>query len=365
MNPLRQQSRSATRSMNRGDSFGINAAPSFSPGLKGKKEDEAYFGDDYDKKGMPIQGHPYHHKSDAELRYIIKDAHAAAEANHPKHGGDPKVHGKYLDQVNDAHTVLGYRKKHSIFGPKPKPKPMDAQDGGKFADKIPSDIHPEHHAVLTQFGFKRQGGLGNLGEAHVYKHPDGSVATHQGGRTHLKPAKESMKGGSPYHYSPETLAAHIQATIPQKYVPEKMPKKFSDSDWSEDVYEKKQKMPKYNVHVSPLAADYHTGGRMLRQRLPGHTKEQHIAAGDAHRDRGHKTKLEHSRAIADAHDALKKTGKDAGPLVSGVGSAHFPDHTKNKLRKLAHDGGKYHSAAMAHYAAAGLHHETALKRLHT
>ena len=55
---------------------------------------------------MPLKGHGYHAKTDAELRYIAKDAHEAAKA---MRGMDSKAEGKYLDQVNDASTVLGYR----------------------------------------------------------------------------------------------------------------------------------------------------------------------------------------------------------------------------------------------------------------
>lgn len=55
---------------------------------------------------MPLQGHPYHQKSDASLRYISRDAREAADA---MRGHDPKAEGKYLDQMNDAQTVLGYR----------------------------------------------------------------------------------------------------------------------------------------------------------------------------------------------------------------------------------------------------------------
>ena len=55
---------------------------------------------------MPLKGHNYHAKTDAELRYIAKDASEAAKA---MRGMDSKAEGKYLDQVNDASTVLGYR----------------------------------------------------------------------------------------------------------------------------------------------------------------------------------------------------------------------------------------------------------------
>lgn len=59
------------------------------------------------EEGMPLKGHAYHRKSDDELHYIIKDAGEAAKA---MKGHDPKAEAKYLDQVNDASTVLHYRK---------------------------------------------------------------------------------------------------------------------------------------------------------------------------------------------------------------------------------------------------------------
>jgi hypothetical protein len=49
-------------------------------------------------------------KSEAELRYIIKDA---GEAARNMRGFDPVAEGKYLDQVNDAVSVLHSRKKLS------------------------------------------------------------------------------------------------------------------------------------------------------------------------------------------------------------------------------------------------------------
>jgi len=54
----------------------------------------------------PIPSHPYHKKTATELRYIIRDAGEAAVA---MRGHSPLSECKYLDQVNDANTVLGYR----------------------------------------------------------------------------------------------------------------------------------------------------------------------------------------------------------------------------------------------------------------
>ena len=54
----------------------------------------------------PIAEHRFHDLTDAELRYIIKDAGAAALN---MRGFDAMAEAKYLDQVNDAQTVLAYR----------------------------------------------------------------------------------------------------------------------------------------------------------------------------------------------------------------------------------------------------------------
>ena len=56
----------------------------------------------------PIPTHPYHRKTDAELRYIVRDASDAARA---MRGFCRASECKYLDQVNDAATVLSYRRR--------------------------------------------------------------------------------------------------------------------------------------------------------------------------------------------------------------------------------------------------------------
>jgi hypothetical protein len=61
-------------------------------------------------RNTPLQGHPYHQKTDAQLRYIAKDASEAAKA---MQGHSPRSEAKYLDQVNDASTVLGYRQRQN------------------------------------------------------------------------------------------------------------------------------------------------------------------------------------------------------------------------------------------------------------
>ena len=56
----------------------------------------------------PLKGHAYHAKSDAELMFIRKDAHEAYAAISTF---DPQAATKYLDQINDAETVLHYRRR--------------------------------------------------------------------------------------------------------------------------------------------------------------------------------------------------------------------------------------------------------------
>lgn len=58
------------------------------------------------KKCIPLRGHPYHGKTNAELRYIIKDAGEAANA---MRNISVDAENKYRDQVNDACTILHYR----------------------------------------------------------------------------------------------------------------------------------------------------------------------------------------------------------------------------------------------------------------
>jgi hypothetical protein len=59
----------------------------------------------------PLEGHDYHKKTDAELIYIAKDAHKAAEAM-KSHNTDAE--NKYRDQANDSATVRYFRQKNGM-----------------------------------------------------------------------------------------------------------------------------------------------------------------------------------------------------------------------------------------------------------
>lgn len=57
-------------------------------------------------RNCPIADHRYHFLSNAELYFIQKDASEAAKA---MRGISETAECKYLDQLNDASTVLFYR----------------------------------------------------------------------------------------------------------------------------------------------------------------------------------------------------------------------------------------------------------------
>jgi len=59
----------------------------------------------------PLEGHEYHKKTDAELEYIAKDAHKAAEA---MKSHNTNAENKYRDQANDSATVRYWRKKNGM-----------------------------------------------------------------------------------------------------------------------------------------------------------------------------------------------------------------------------------------------------------
>jgi hypothetical protein len=59
----------------------------------------------------PLEGHEYHKKTDAELIYIAKDAHKAAEA---MKSHNTTAENKYRDQANDSATVRYFRQKNGM-----------------------------------------------------------------------------------------------------------------------------------------------------------------------------------------------------------------------------------------------------------
>ena len=80
------------------------------------KLDKANLEEGRTPKDKTLQGHPYHHKSDAELHYIIKDA---GEAEKAIGSHDKKAMWKYGDQQSDAASVLAYRRRGGKRIPEP------------------------------------------------------------------------------------------------------------------------------------------------------------------------------------------------------------------------------------------------------
>ena len=86
-----------------------------------------------------LKGHPYHHKTDAELHYIMKDAHEAEKAvgSH-----DTKASWKYADQQNDAASILGYRQRGGKQVPHPTPlKEVTERERASHKDRIQSTLN--------------------------------------------------------------------------------------------------------------------------------------------------------------------------------------------------------------------------------
>jgi hypothetical protein len=84
----------------------------------------------------PLEGHEYHKKTNAELEYIAKDAHKAAEA---MKSHNTTAENKYRDQANDSATVRYFRQKNGMpdwykkkYGHVKEDIQMEAQDKPPF-----------------------------------------------------------------------------------------------------------------------------------------------------------------------------------------------------------------------------------------
>ena len=76
-------------------------------GWKSVSEDVESLEEGRPSQRHPLEGHEYHKKSNAELEYIAKDAHKAAEA---MKSHNTTAENKYRDQANDSATVRHFRK---------------------------------------------------------------------------------------------------------------------------------------------------------------------------------------------------------------------------------------------------------------
>jgi len=144
------------------------------------------------------------------------------------------------------------------------------------------------------------------------------------------------------------------------------PKSHKDLHLEHPVYTKDEKRAKYNRTVGPLspAVDYKTSGKMLKERLPHWSKEQHGEAAAHWKNEASKMDKEHSKTLDEA--AKKTWGRDFQATdyrISGIGSDEFSDEHKDKLRKLAHGSSKAKAAGAAHEAASKMRENSPAKEL--
>jgi hypothetical protein len=121
------------------------------------------------------------------------------------------------------------------------------------------------------------------------------------------------------------------------------------------VYATRQKLPKYNVQVSPLSAHGSDTGKLLAGRLPGWTKADHLQQAELHTAEADRMMKEWGKV---ANDAAKETfGRPYQATdyrISGIASDQFSDEKKEQLRKLAAGQSRHKDAAYAHASAAKL-----------
>jgi hypothetical protein len=76
-----------------------------------KNMNEEILDEGHPSQRHPLEGHEYHKKTNAELEYIAKDAHKAAEA---MKSHNTQAENKYRDQANDSATVRYFRQKNGM-----------------------------------------------------------------------------------------------------------------------------------------------------------------------------------------------------------------------------------------------------------
>lgn len=122
------------------------------------------------------------------------------------------------------------------------------------------------------------------------------------------------------------------------------------TDINDPIYTKKQKFPKYNVPISPISAHSSAdGAKILKSRLSGWTKEDHLAAAEYHEEQSKKKDADWGKTREKAHKDV--FGTDPGfsdYKVSGIGRDEYSDKDKAKLRKLAAEASSHKSVAAVH-----------------
>lgn len=240
---------------------------------------------------IPLDGHPYHKKSDTELKGIIKDAGQSA-----RDFKGEKSEAKYLDQVNDASTVLHHRAKQSGL----KDIPESAEPHTNFA----VDIDGKTWKV---FGDETR--AKNIARSIMQKYASKKVSVHPTSST----VTEAKKPAAPTVRNPVARAAQTVATGSGWHKDKKRAAKQGDA-------KHKSKLDEQNIDESDLleiskdlrdryvdrAASAHGGYNMARRNTQG-TDQEHWARKERN------TKQGISRALSDerlARDQAPDAGAD-------------------------------------------------------
>lgn len=163
----------------------ISAAPSFEPGAKPRKEDEAYFAADDTPMGVDKDHHAI----------LIKHGYTAHSGNGKMHfyrhpGGKTAIHHNGNTAIGNGvhsktyrdHAALDYAIRHGKDVDPPSAEQKDRV--GKFEDGPAQFAAGRHtfHQVLTKHGYKHTGSSeGTGGDEHIYEHKDGHVASYWAG----------------------------------------------------------------------------------------------------------------------------------------------------------------------------------------
>ena len=156
----------------------------------------------------------YAEKTDDELRYIIKDAFAAARA---QRGTQSEM--KYLDQVNDANTILYRRKKglNEITGRKITRRANPAKK--TVSEKISQLVHegyPQKQAVAVALSEERA--------AKVKHNPEGRSIFNLGGGYF---GSVSMSGYNEYYAQVFYRTTDSSGSTDDQIVPDYKPRYFT------------------------------------------------------------------------------------------------------------------------------------------
>jgi hypothetical protein len=119
---------------------------------------------------------------------------------------------------------------------------------------------------------------------------------------------------------------------------------------TDPAYTTQVRLPKITAKVdatTSLGAD--VGAKVLRQTLPGWTKQDHAKAAKFHADAADRMSKEWSKVVnAAAQDAWGRDYQAGDYRISGIASDEFGDKFKDQLRKLVHDMSDHKWLSAAH-----------------